>query len=365
MERQVDSLVTGYLKKWSGLGKSANTALLYLPQSLGGLNLPSPSTLYKRLQISRQCQLLTSQDSCMRFLADRGLKNELSLSRKKFRPALEAREALKVSPGCSRKALTKSAKVLVSEEVNSSRLDNLQSLGRQGQLSRCTSPSCAPIWSRAVLALTADQLKFAINAAVDVLPHNANLYLWRKRKDALCPICHENQSLLHVLNNCSVATVSRRYNIRHDSILSAITETVSCNIPTTSSMTADISDTYDFPHHIIPTDLRPDLVWWDETHKSITLVELTVCFETNFVEAARRKTAKYLHLVEQAKARGYRSELITLQVGSRGVPDLPGFENLAGSLSLPHKDLVRLLESAASLALTGSFGIWCSRNKLQ
>ena len=98
MERQVDSLVTGYLKKWSGLGKSANTALLYLPQSLGGLNLPSPSTLYKRLQISRQCQLLTSQNSCMWFLADRGLKNELSLSRKKFRPALEAREALKVSP---------------------------------------------------------------------------------------------------------------------------------------------------------------------------------------------------------------------------------------------------------------------------
>ena len=41
----------------------------------------------------------------------------------------------------------------------------------------------------------------------------------------------------------------------------------------------------------------------------ITLVELTVSFETNFEEAARRKTAKYLHLVEQAKARGYRSEL--------------------------------------------------------
>ena len=55
----------------------------------------------------------------------------------------------------------------LSEEANSSRLDNLQSLERQGQLSRCTSPSCAPIWSRAVLALPEDQLKFAINAAVD------------------------------------------------------------------------------------------------------------------------------------------------------------------------------------------------------
>ena len=240
MERQVDSLVTGYLKRWSGLGKSANTALLYLPRLLGGLNLPSPSTLHKRLQVSRQCQLLTSQDSCVRFLAERGLKNELSLARKKFRPAVEAREALKISPGCSRKALTKSAKALVSEEVNSSRLDNLQGLERQGQLSRCTSPSYAPIWSRAVLALPEDQLKFAINAAVDVLPHNSNLYLWRKRKDSSCPLCHENQSLLHVLNNCSVARNYRRYNVRHDSILSVITETVSRNIPPTTSMTADI-----------------------------------------------------------------------------------------------------------------------------
>ena len=184
-----------------------------------------------------------------------------------------------------------------------------------------------------MLALPEDQLKFAINAAVDVLPHNANLYLWRKRKD---PLCHKNQSLLHVLNNCSVARDSRRYNVRHDSILSAITESVRRNIPLTTSMTADISDSYEFPLHIIPTDLRPDLVWWDEAHKSITLVELTVCFETNFKEAARRKTVKYHHLVEQAKARGYRSELITLQVGSRGVPDLPGFENLAASLSLSH-----------------------------
>ena len=36
MERQVDSLVTGYLKRWSGLGKSANTALLYIPPPLAG-----------------------------------------------------------------------------------------------------------------------------------------------------------------------------------------------------------------------------------------------------------------------------------------------------------------------------------------
>ena len=126
MEQQVDLLATAYLKRWFGLGKSANTALLYLPHTLGGLNLPLLSTIHKRLQVSRQCQLLTSQDSCVRFLADcsLSLKRELSLVRKKFRPATEAREALTMSPGGSTKSLVNLAKAVVTEAVNSTRFDH-------------------------------------------------------------------------------------------------------------------------------------------------------------------------------------------------------------------------------------------------
>ena len=149
MEQQVDAMVTRYLKRWSGLGKSANIALLYLPRTMGGLNLPSLMTLHKRLQVSRHCQLLVSQDSCVRFLADRGLKRELSLARKKFRPVKQAREALVINPGGNRKSLIKTAKAVVSEEVNSSLLDHLQSLEKQGQMSRCTAvPLSGHEWCR-------------------------------------------------------------------------------------------------------------------------------------------------------------------------------------------------------------------------
>ena len=94
------------------------------------------------------------------------------------------------------------------------------------------------------------------------------------------------------------------------------------------------------------------------------MVELTVSFETNFAEAAQRKQAKYVHLVEQAQAKGYTAQLVTLQVGSRGVPDLPGFEQLAHLLSLSKDDMRHLLEGVSSTALSGSFQIWCSRNRL-
>ena len=92
----------------------------------------------------------------------------------------------------------KMAKGMVKDDVN---LESLHSLKRQGQMSRCISPQGASAWSTALQSLLDEQMKFALNAAVDALPHNANLHLWRKRKDTSCPLCGSNQSLLHVLNN--------------------------------------------------------------------------------------------------------------------------------------------------------------------
>ena len=42
--KHVDSLATSFLKKWAGLARPANTALLHLPTKIGGLNLPEFST---------------------------------------------------------------------------------------------------------------------------------------------------------------------------------------------------------------------------------------------------------------------------------------------------------------------------------
>ena len=64
------------------------------------------------------------------------------------------------------------------------------------------------------------------------------------------------------------------------------------------------------------------------------LAELTVCFESNFTEAAQRKTAKYIDLLQQARSSGYKAELLTLQVGSRGVPHYDSFQQLAKTLSM-------------------------------
>ena len=91
----------------------------------------------------------------------------------------------------------------------------------------------------------------------------------------------------------------RRYNVRHDKILQKISLFVRAHLAPSPSMVVDIGEGYAFPIHTVPTDLRPDLVWEDNA-RILYVVELIVCYETNFGEAAERKMAKYINLVNQA-----------------------------------------------------------------
>ena len=98
----------------------------------------------------------------------------------------------------------------------------LQTLSKEGHFSRLLTPQAAEIWAKAVESLPDEILKFALNAALDTLPHNANLHLWKKKESPSCTLCGERQSLIHVLNTCSVARDQRHFNAKHDAVLKEI-----------------------------------------------------------------------------------------------------------------------------------------------
>ena len=62
----LEAKATQFLKKWSGLAKSADPSRLYLPRNCGGLQLPSLSLLYRKLRSSQAALLLTSSDPVTR-----------------------------------------------------------------------------------------------------------------------------------------------------------------------------------------------------------------------------------------------------------------------------------------------------------
>ena len=133
-------------------------------------------------------------------------------------------------------------------------------------------------------ALPPETMK-SLNAAQDTLPHNANLSVWRREVglSSECKLCHQRQTLLHVLNNCKVALELRRYNQQHDSILQVIVDSLQSHCPPDHQITADLPNiNYLFPPTAASTDLRPDLVGWSDSQQVLVLAELTVWLRDKF-----------------------------------------------------------------------------------
>ena len=335
----LEAQATKYLKKWSGLAKSADPSRLYLPKAQGGLGLPSISLIYKKQQVSQACQLLSSRDPVVRHVASLEIQREEALQRPKLKPMLIARDALSEDPGASRSGLKNRASKAVVAKDTEMRINHARSLEHQGDVHRAADEEASSIWASTITSLPSEQLKFALNASQDTLPHNANLSRW-KNLPSSCKLCGERQTLHHVLNHCPVALGLRRYNQRHDAVLGVISDFASAHLPVNYHLIADLPEypTYIFPPHIASTDLRPDLVIWNDVKQEVWLIELTICFETNFDEAQFRKGTKYLELVEAIRQTQFRAHMVPIQVGSRGFLDLRGLKRLRHLLPCQRKD---------------------------
>ena len=74
----LEATATRFLKKWSGLCRSADPSRLYLPKKNGGLDLPNIATIYKKIIVSTSCQLLLSCDPTTQQVCKRHKRGRLS-----------------------------------------------------------------------------------------------------------------------------------------------------------------------------------------------------------------------------------------------------------------------------------------------
>ena len=360
LERELQPLATKALKRWAGLTRSSNTSILFLPAKRGGLALPSLVSLYKRMQATRMVQLLTSLDPGVRKAGDLQLVEERARQRLKFRPASLVDSILSQDHSQSRRALKKATKAILQEEEDNERYQQLCQLPAQGEMARAWKE----LWVKAVQGLPPEPLKFALCASTNSLPTNANLHMWRKKNSDICSLCQKyRQSLPHVLNNCPTAMDLRRYSKRHDEVLQVLGVFIRSHLPPLFSITIDSpTESYCFPHHITATNLRPDIVWWSEDRSELWFFELTISFESVVADARERKRSKYYDLVEAGRSAGFRCELITLEVGSRGMLSAADLEPLQAAIEVTRKEMDDLCLTIIRTTVLESFRIWGSRN---
>ena len=90
-------------------------------------------------------------------------------------------QSLQEDPGHTRKTLSIEAKRAVKNQDYMARLEELKAADFLNRAKWLELPS-ATILAESLKALPSHDLKFALNAMHDTLPHNANLNLWRKRE---------------------------------------------------------------------------------------------------------------------------------------------------------------------------------------
>ena len=164
-----------------------------------------------------------------------------------------------------------------------------------------------------------------------------------------------------MLNACPYALEKRRYNDRHDAILACIHNFLVDLIPASQHITADLpSHSYTFPHQIVCTDSRPDIVVWDQS--SITIIELTVPFEFCFDSAVARKSNRYSELLDACREAGYTTTFLSIEVGSRGFIHTASFDSLYASFPANHNKRDSLERDVVRRCLQESYRIWTKRN---
>ena len=127
------------------------------------------------------------------------------------------------------------------------------------------------------------------------------------------------QTLRHVSKKSEEALYQRKFNVRHDSVLSIIVTFIALHIRG-SQIFADLPDQqYTFPVHVAATGERPNIVIW-------TTVCVTVSFEDNVLcRCTEVKEDRYVDLLCLCTSHAYQAQLMTIQVGSQEILDIPSF----------------------------------------
>ena len=146
--------------------------------------------------------------------------------------------------------------------------------------------SIKPVWTSVQKNLPKNIYNFTIRYLNNTLPNMSNMFKWGRSESKACPLCHSNQTLGHVVAGCKSSLEQGRYTWRHDSILNIIANILSrfCK-----NVYADLSS-FASPCIVTGDQERPDIVLVQK--KVVTIIELTIGFETNMEGNSARKRDK-------------------------------------------------------------------------
>ena len=119
------------------------------------------------------------------------------------------------------------------------------------------------------------------------------------------------------------------------------------------------------PPDVTLTGSRPDLVLVDRSNKKVSLIELTITWDTTAnTDAARdRKQARYTYLQEDIEEKGFNCLNNPLEIGTRGYISQRNKSTISYLVEICKVRKQQLfIKTIGKLALLGSYQIYLARN---
>ena len=215
------------------------------------------------------------------------------------------------------------------------------------------------IWCTVQKYVPKNILNFTIRYLNNTLSNMSNMHIWGYSENKLCVLCHQVQTLGHVVAGCNVSLTEGRYTWRHDSVLQVIANSL------TRFCSNSFVDLPSFASSCIITgeQERPDIVIVQQ--KAVMLLELTIGFETNMKLNSTRKREKYKALVDRLKKSYDDVVYANISMGACGFieKDSKKFLDIITKLKIPETEIQYLTKSIINVCIRTSYFIFCRRNK--
>ena len=355
------------IKQWLDLTSSTTTTIIHHPN---GIDIPSILELRTKAKLVFLSTINTSQDPMITelgslltnksFLSSQGIPDASTLLQK-------GRNSI---TSIGKRQLSNHGKKVFRQHGLETWDSKLEQLTVQWKFLDITELEARNgVWNRIQAGLPAGQLSFLLRAGSDTLPTPLNLKRWRMRIDSRCALCsHHLPTTHHILSACPIALEQGRYTWRHDSTLNLLVKGLRTALPE-ARILADLPGlrVEENPPSTIPSELlvvRPDIVVI--ANQKVTLVELTIPFNSpeSLINAKQRKEDKpnYQLALSDLDSRGFKSSLITVEIGSLG-HWLPGTRTSLRQLlhDMSKSAVTCLLDQAAKAAIAGSQVIFNAR----
>ncbi len=370
----LNQITDNYLKKWCGLPPSATNAVLHMSEGLG---IKSIDHMYKESHCNAYASSMVKADVKVRNCLKSQYTRELSWKRK-FSTIVYAENMYQkaqseippaTNPIDNLKIVKQKIKFSIAKEIHTLWISKIETLVLQGNLLKLMSEENSNItWKSIIHNLPRKLLRFGLNSITNTLPVNSNLALWGKTLNQACALCGRKETLLHVLNGCPIMLDQGRYTYRHNNILSVILKAL-------VNMYSDTSESYKIysdiegrhalgggtiPPDVLPTNEKPDIVIMKPGE--ITIIELSVPFESNIKIRHEFKCNKYAMLISDLKQTGRNVTFYAIEVGSRGFISNDNKDSLKHIFkSLSQKSHKGLLHDISKMALVSSFVVFFSK----